>query len=54
LPVAVNRGLPVVVGDERSPFAKALVAMTPLVFDVTRSPQTAPREQRRFLLRGRR
>ena len=54
VPVAVNRALPVVVGDERSPFAKALVAMTPLVFDVTRSPETAPREQRRFLLRGRR
>jgi pilus assembly protein CpaE len=53
VPVSVNRALPVVFGDEHSPFARALVAMTPSLFDVPRSPAPAPRE-RRFILRGRR
>jgi pilus assembly protein CpaE len=56
VPAAVNRALPVVVADEDSRFARAIVELLPSVFPTPEAPvQTAPAAaHRRFRLRGRR
>jgi Flp pilus assembly CpaE family ATPase len=53
VPIAVNRALPVVVGDEASKFARDVVELRDSLFGATAAPAPAARE-RRHLLRGRR
>lgn len=56
VPAAVNRGLPVVVADDDSRFARAIGELLPSVFPAPEAPEkTAPAtSHRRFRLRGRR
>jgi pilus assembly protein CpaE len=53
VPAAINRAMPVVVGNGGSPFSHALSRLTASVFATQASENEAPR-QRRSLLRGRR
>jgi Flp pilus assembly CpaE family ATPase len=56
VPAAVNRALPVVVADEDSRFARAILELLPLVFPARESSEetASTGQQRRFRLRGRR
>jgi Flp pilus assembly CpaE family ATPase len=53
VPAAVNRAVPVVVGDEASKFARDVVELRDSLFGAAAAPAPAARE-RRHLLRGRR
>jgi pilus assembly protein CpaE len=54
VPAAVNRALPVVVSNARSPFSRALTKLTASVFAPERTSDDDNRRQRRFLVGGRR
>jgi pilus assembly protein CpaE len=54
VPAAVNRALPVVVSNARSPFSRALTKLTASVFAQARTSDDENRRQRRFLVGGRR
>jgi MinD-like ATPase involved in chromosome partitioning or flagellar assembly len=55
VPASVNRALPIVVADESSSFASAVIELAGAVLPRSRALlQETPQAQRRFLLRGRR
>jgi Flp pilus assembly CpaE family ATPase len=55
VPATVNRAIPVVVAEEASDFAQAVIDLAEATFPTAKaSKPAAPSSQRRFLLRGRR